>query len=173
MTSHEQEEPGPDPPRQHCAHPRGAPRGRREGQIQGLRGTLGRALPCSVWAMVSPPLLQLPSHLFSPAPQLPLSPKAPSCSLPTSFSSTHSCWTGRRGRSWQPPESPKPPCPHVSLPYREEGSPHADALRAAQSPAAQRGADCVPEEAAPLARLCLAFIGNEDEGFGSGLRGSP
>lgn len=120
-----------------------------------------------------PPLLQLPSHMFSPAPQLPLFPKAPSCSLPTTLSSTRSCWTGRRGRSWQAPGSPTPPWPARVPALYDRGEPSRRCLRAAQAPAAQRGADCVPEEAAPLARLCLAFIGNEDEGFGSGLCGSP
>lgn len=112
--------------------------------------------------------------MFSSAPQLPLS--LPTLHLaacpPLSAPYAHA----GQGGGADPGSLPRVPhhcAQHVSLPYMKEGSPHADALWAAQTPAAQRGAACVPEEAAPLARLCLAFIGNEDEGFGSGLRGSP
>lgn len=170
MTSHEQEERGqtllgstgliPEEP-----HSYGA----------GVKGT-GHAWESAAVLCVGnsvPSLLQLPCLMFSPAPQLPLSlPKLHLTACPP-FSSTRWCWTGRRGRSWQPPESPTAPCPGRVPALCDRGEPSCRCPKAAQAPAAQRGAACVPEEAAPLARLCLAFIGNEDEGFGSGLRGSP
>lgn len=116
-----------------------------------------------------PPLLQLPSHMFSPAPSS-LFPSQSSILQPAHLFELHTLMLDREEG---PPESPTRRAQAVSLPYMKEGSPDGDALWAAQAPAAQRGAVCVPEEAAPLTRLCLAFIGNEDEGFGSGLRGSP
>lgn len=117
---------GPDPPRQHCAHPGGAPHSCGagvKGEFKGCGARLGkhyRAL-CGTQRPSSPPAA-IP-HVFpgSPAPSFP--PKAPSCSLPTSFSSTRSCWTGRRGRSWQPPESPTPLCPARVPTLYERGEP--------------------------------------------------
>lgn len=154
-----------------CSSWRGPPflQGRNKAQSQG---------PCPAHGTAFPSLPQLPSrltHTFPCALALPLPPKAPSCSLPPPFQLHPPGQTGRRGRSWQPPESPAPHhrAEHVSLPYMKEGSPRADAPWAAQTPAAQQGAACMPEEAAALARPCLAFIGNEDKGFGSGLCGSP
>lgn len=102
--------------------------GRSEGQIWGLGGTLGKAPVCPAQGTAFPSLLQLPSHLthaFPCALALPLSPKIPSCSLPPLPAPPLPGRTGRKSRSWQPPESPAPHhrAEHVSLHYMKGGEP--------------------------------------------------
>lgn len=125
-----------------------------------------------------------PPASIPPNARFPLCPGSPSQSsilqpaTPFQLHPPHAPPQAGQAGGADPGSLPESPAPHhraerVSLPYMKEGSPRADAPWAAQTLAAQQGAACVPEEAAALARPCLAFIGNEDEGFGSGLRGSP
>lgn len=139
---------GPDPPRQHCAHPGGAPHSYRagvKGKSRGCGTALGkhyRAL--CVWEIMS--LLSSSCHPtcspLRPAPSFP--PKAPS------FSSTRR--TGRRGRSRQPPESPTAPCPARVPTLYERGEPWcrcplgcADSGRPARSRLRAGGSGTSPE----------------------------